>query len=89
MSIFTEIHELRTVGSPEDCRELRRKLSIAISRGWIEQIPVIKPHPLAPNETWYREKETGQIYSLHSFDERPNSWMEVDLKNLIEPNQYV
>jgi hypothetical protein len=89
MSIFKEIHELRTVGSPEDCRELRRKLSVAISRGWIEQIPVMKPHPLAPNESWYRDRETGQIYSLHPFDERPGSWMEVDLNDLIEPEQKV
>jgi hypothetical protein len=85
MSIFKEMHELRTVGSPNDCRELLRKLAIAISRGWVEQIPVMKPHPMAPNETWYRDKETGQIYSLHPFDERPGLWMEVDLNDLIEP----
>jgi hypothetical protein len=89
MSIFKEIHELRTVGSPDDCRELLRKLAIAISSGWVEQIPVMKPHPMTPNETWYRDKETGQIYSLHSFDERPGLWMEVDLNDLIEPGQRV
>jgi hypothetical protein len=84
MSIFKEIHELRTVPSPDDCREILRKLAIAISRGWVEQIPVMKPHPMAPNETWYRDKETGQVYSLHPFDERPGLWMEVDLKDLTE-----
>jgi hypothetical protein len=89
MGIFKEIHELRTVGSPEDCRELRRKLSVAISRGWVEQVPVMKPHPLARNETWYRDTETGQIFSLHPFDERPGLWMEVDPKDLIEPGQKV
>jgi hypothetical protein len=40
MSIFKEIHELRTVASPDDNRELPRKLAIAISHGWVEQIPV-------------------------------------------------
>ena len=55
MGIFKEIHELRTVGSSEACRELRRTLSVAISRGWVAQVPVMKPHPLAPNETWYRD----------------------------------
>ena len=85
MGIFKEIHELRVVGSPAASRELQRKLRVAISRGWVEQIPVMKPHPMSPNETWYRDKETGQIYSLHPFDERPGSWMEVDLNDLVEP----
>jgi hypothetical protein len=89
MSIFKEIHELRTVGSPDDCQELLSKLAVAISRGWVEQIPVMKPHPIAPNETWYRDKGTGQVYSLHPFDERPGLWMEVDLNDLIEPGQTV
>ena len=87
MSIFTEIHELRTIASPEDCRELQRKLAVAISRGWVEQIPVMKPHSMAPNVTWYRDKETGQIYSLHPFDDRPGLWMEVDLNDLVDPGQ--
>ena len=89
MSIFKEIHELRTVCSPEDCRELRRKLAVSIAKGWIEQIAVMKPHPMAPNETWYRDKETGQVYSLQPFDERPGLWMEVDLNDLTEPGQKV
>ena len=61
MGIFKEIHELRVVDSPAASRELRRKLEIAISRGWIEQISVMKPHPMSSNETWYRDNETGQI----------------------------
>ena len=85
MSIFKEICEYRTIGSPEVYRELQRKLSIAISRGWVEhQVPVMKPHPMTPTETWYRDTETGQIYSLLPFDERPGSWTEVDPKDLIE-----
>ncbi len=84
MGIFKDMHELRVIGSPADCRELRRMLSEAISRGYVEQIPVMKPHRYSPNESWYRDKETGQIYSLHPFDERPGSWMEVDPKDLIE-----
>jgi hypothetical protein len=59
-------------------------LSQAISCGYVEQIPVMKPHRYSPNESWYRDKETGQIYSLHPFDERPGSWMEVDPTDLIE-----
>lgn len=89
MGIFKEIHELRVVGSAYESRELIRKLREAISRGWVEQIPVMKPHPMSPNVTWYRDKETGQIYSLDPFDERPGLWMEVDLNDLIEPNEKV
>ncbi len=87
MGIFKEIHEMRVVGSPYESRELIRKLGEAISRGWVEQIPVMKPHPMSPNQTWYRDKETGQIYSLDPFDERPGLWMEVDLHDLIGPNE--
>jgi hypothetical protein len=59
MGIFKDMHELRVIGSPADCRELRRMLSEATSRGHIEQIPVMKPHRYSPNESWYRDKETG------------------------------
>jgi hypothetical protein len=44
MGIFKDMHELRVIGSPADCRELRRMLSEAISRGHVDQIPVMKPH---------------------------------------------
>jgi hypothetical protein len=87
MGILKEIHEVREVGSSADCRELLHKLAIAIARGWVEQIPVMKPHPMSRNETWYRDKKTGQIYSLHPFDGRPGLWMEVDLNDLIEPGK--
>ena len=89
MGIFKEIHELRVVGSPSESKELLRKLGIARSRGWVEQIPVMKPNPWSPKETWYRDKETGQIYSFNPFGERPGSWMEVDLNDLIELGQKV
>lgn len=45
-------------------------LSEALARGYVEQVPVMKPHPYAPRRTWYRDKETGQIYSLDPPDER-------------------
>jgi len=35
------------------------------------------------------DKETGQVFSLHPFDERPGLWMEVDLNDLIEPSRTV
>jgi len=60
-------------------------LAEAISRGYVEQVPVMKPNLYAASETWYRDKETGQIYSLHPFDERPGLWMEVDPNDVVEP----
>ncbi len=83
MGVFKDMHELRVISSSADCRELRRMLSEAISRGHVEQIPVMKPLDTHPNESWYRDKETGQIYSLHPFGEPPGSWMEIDSKDLI------
>jgi hypothetical protein len=67
MGIFKEMHDLRGVW---DYRHLRRKLSEAISRGYVEQVPVMKPNRFLPNQEWYRDKETGRIYSLVSPDER-------------------
>ena len=88
MGILKEMHEGRTIPSPRDFHELQRMLE-AITRGYVEQVPVSKPNRYAPNETWYRDKETGQIYSLHPFDVRPGLWMEIDPNDLIEPGQKV
>jgi hypothetical protein len=63
--------------------ELLRMLSEAIARGYVEQIPVTKPNRFTPNEAWYRDKETGQIYSLTPPDERGGWWAEVDLEALM------
>jgi len=86
MGIFKEIHETRSVW---DIRELRRKLSEAIARGYVEQIPVMKPHRYAPNRAWYRDKETGEIYYLGPPDERPGWWDKVDLQELVEPGERI
>jgi hypothetical protein len=53
------MHETRVVSPGFDYGELRRMLSEAISRGYVEQIPVMKPHRFAPAREWYRDKETG------------------------------
>jgi len=82
--IFKEMHETRTVEPGWDYQELLRMLSEAIARGYVEQLPVMKPHRYSPGRTWYREKETGIIYFLDPPDERPGWWDEVDPKDLIE-----
>ena len=70
MGIFKEMHEQRTFESDWEYRELRRMLSEAISRGYVEQIPVMKPHRWAPRREWYRDKETDEIYSLDAPEEK-------------------
>lgn len=77
MGILKKIHEVRVVNPGSDHNELVRRLSEAISGGYIEQIPVIKPHPRAPNRSWYRDKKNGQIYSLDPPDQLPGWWTEV------------
>jgi hypothetical protein len=89
VGIFKEMHETRVVSPGFDYGELRRMLSEAISRGYVEQIPVMKPHRFAPAREWYRDKETGQIYSLDPPGERPGWWVEVDLNDLTEPGEKV
>jgi hypothetical protein len=83
------MHETRVVEPGFDYRELRRMLSEAIARGYVEQIPVMKPHPFVRDREWYRDKETGQIYSLTPPHERPGWWAEVDLDDLMEPGRIV
>jgi hypothetical protein len=78
MGIFKEIHAVRVVNPGLDHNELVRMLSEAISDGYVEQITVMKPHPRAPNRSWYRDKKTGQIFSLDPPDHLPGWWTEVD-----------
>jgi len=78
VSVFKDMHEARVVRPGQDYNELLRMLSEAISGGHVEQIPVMKPRPSAPNLSWYRDKKTGQIYSLDPPDQLPGWWTEVD-----------
>jgi len=89
MAIFKDMHESREIGSRRDFEELQRMLSEAISRGYVEQVPVMKPSPFLSRQTWYRDKETGQIYSLVPPDDRGGWWAEVDPEDLNEPDQKV
>jgi len=89
VGIFKDMHETREIGSQRDFKELQRMLSEAISCGSVEQVPVMKPSRFLPTQTWYRDKETGQIYSLVPPDDRGGWWAEVDPEDLIEPGQKV
>jgi hypothetical protein len=43
----------------------------AIARGYVEQVPVMKPHRYAPDRTWYRERKPGKYtLSIHQMSVR-------------------
>ena len=84
------MYEMRLFNSDWEYRELKRMLSEAISRGYVEQIAVMKPHPWVPNEEWYRDRETEEIYSLIPPDEKDRGqWVKVDPEDLIKPDEKV
>jgi len=88
MGIFKEMFEMRRFNSDWEYRELRRMLLEAISRGFVERMPVMKPHRFLRNEEWYREKETGEIYSLVPPEEKSRGqWIRVDPEDLVEPGE--
>jgi hypothetical protein len=74
MGIFKEMYDGRHFESSRDYEELRRMLSEAISNGFIEQIPTTKPILSSSGEQWFRDKGTGEIYSLVPPGERSSGW---------------
>ncbi len=90
MGLFKEMYEQRVFNSDWEYTELRRKLSEAISREYVEQIPVMKPHRWAPKREWYRDKETGEIYSLDAPDGKSRGWWDkVDPQDIVGPDDRI
>jgi hypothetical protein len=88
--LFKEMYEQRVFNSDWEYTELRRKLSEAISREYVEQIPVMKPHRWAPKREWYRDKETGEIYSLDAPDGKSRGWWDkVDPQDIVGPDDRI
>jgi hypothetical protein len=91
MGIFKDMREQRMFDSDWEYTELRRMLSEAISKGYVEQIPVMKKQMRfsLPRES-YRDKETGKIYSLIAPDGQiRGGWDKVDFQDLVEPGEPV
>ena len=83
VSIFKEMHPYRPFGCYEAYDNLQRMLGEAIERGYVEEVSVMKRHPMRSAETWYREKETGDIYCLNPPDfPACGSWEQVDIEDL-------
>jgi len=91
MGIFKEMHEQRVFDSDWEYKELRRMLSEAISRGYVEQIPVMrKPNRFSLKREWYRDKVTGEIYCLMEPDGKiRGAWDKVDPQDLVEPGESI
>jgi hypothetical protein len=90
MGIFNEMHEGRHFESLRDYAELRRMLSQAISRGYVEQIPVIRPILSSLSEEWYRDKETSEMYCLVPPGEKSwGWWTRIDAEDLVKPGEKV
>jgi hypothetical protein len=80
MSIFEEMYPYRHFDSWRSFTELQRMLGEAITRGFVEEIPVMKTHPMIRVVKWYRDKESGEIYSLVPPDfPACGNWEKVDL----------
>ena len=79
MGIFEEMYHKRRFDWEWEYGELRRMLSEAIWGGYVEQIPVAKRNRYLPTEEWYRDKETGEIYSLVAPEEKIRGhWSKID-----------
>jgi hypothetical protein len=86
MSIFEEMYGNRQFQSWRDFHEVERMLAEAISRGFVEEISVMRDFKTYPvHEKWYRDKETDEIYSLVEPDPPARgSWVRVDREDLTE-----
>lgn len=83
MSIFEEMRPLGQFNSWREFTELQRMIVEAISLGFVEEVPVMRSKPVRQTENWYRDTETGIIYSLVP-PEPPacGSWEQVPAEDL-------
>jgi hypothetical protein len=64
MNVFREMFDNDKFESLREFTELQRMLRQAIERGYVEEVPVTLKREVSQVEHWYRDKETGDIYSL-------------------------
>jgi hypothetical protein len=79
VGISNRIYSNRQFSSDSEFSELLQTLTKALEEGRIEKIPPIKRRRYFPTEQWFRDKETGEIYSLIKPQERIRGrWAKVD-----------
>ena len=64
MNVFREMFDHDKFESLRDFTELQRMLRQATERGYVEEVPVTLKREVSQIEHWYKDKETGEIYSL-------------------------
>lgn len=64
MNIFQEMFDRTKFESLREFTELQRMLSQATERGYVEEVPVAVKREVSQVERWYKDKETGDVYSL-------------------------
>jgi hypothetical protein len=89
MSIFDEMWPRRTFDTARDYTELLRMLGEAISRGFVEEVPMTLFGKPRAGDTWYRDKESGTIYSLTEPDERGPYWRPVEQIELVREGETI
>lgn len=79
MGVFNKLWPTGQFPSDAEYSELTESLAQAMADGQIEKVPVIKRKRYFPTEQWFRDKETGEIYSLIKPQERiRGQWAKVD-----------
>ena len=79
MGILNKIYSNRQFSSDSEFSELWQTLTRAVAEGQVEKIPAIKRRRYFLTEHWFRDKETGEIYSLIKPQERIRGrWAKVD-----------
>jgi len=89
LSVFKQMHEKSGFDSQWEFEQLLRMLSEAISRGYVEQVPVMKPSRFLPLQKWFRDKETGEIYSLVPPDGDRGWWAKIDPQDIVGPDENI
>jgi hypothetical protein len=64
MNVFQEMFDRSKFESLREFTELQHMLRQATERGYVEEVSVTLKRDVPQSEHWYRDKETGDIYSL-------------------------
>ena len=79
MNVFREMFDNDKFESLRELTELQRMLRQAIERGYVEEVPVTLKREGSQVVQWYRDKETGDIYSLIPPESAAGCWGPVNL----------
>ena len=64
-------------------------LAEAISRGYVEEVPTMLAGKPEAGERWFRDKESGAMYSLTEPDERGPYWRPLEFEELMREGEMI